>query len=244
MAKRKLSPEHLAKLQAGREARFAKNNEQILEAEVTETPNIQVAQPATGVTLSMEQFQMMLEKFSSKESTASDRGNVIERFSINPSHYKNPVEDLYDLPELRRFSMRENYIIEWSCTPTRYETADKTWYVEPRFELKLMKKQFDDDGNEVERIDNQGKKFYPRVVLGKASFFEDPPANIIEAELAGLTIDDLDSEEFQEKMRMYRYRFWIIERLNPRKIQASSSAIREEVIGGKVYEIQEYSKPV
>lgn len=222
--------------------------------------------PAPTVTLTQEQFQMMLDRLQSTEPTApapqesvnqafpngqpptlNPQGGVvgvIERYPINPKHYQNPVEELYDLPVLRKFAMRENYVIEWKVTPTKYQTAMGTWYIEPRFELTLKKKQWDEDGNEVVKYNDQGKAYYPRIVIGRASFFEDPPANILEAEEAGLSIDDLDSGEFQEKMRMYRYKFWLVERLNPKKPQFTTSKRREEVIGGKVYEIDEYSKPV
>lgn len=217
------------------------------------------------VTLSQEQFQMMLDRLSNREGTEApgpqamqqafpagqptlnSQGGVtgiIERFPINPSHYKNPTEDLYEVPELRRFGLRENFVIDWRVTPTKYQTAMGTWYIEPRFELTLKKKQFDEDNNEIVKHDDKGKAYHPRIVLGRASFFEDPPANILEAELAGLSIDDLDSEVFQDKMRMYRYKFWLMERLSPKKPVFTTSNRREEVIGGKVYEIDEYSQPV
>lgn len=227
---------------------------------VSETPPVPTVPSAPTVTLTQEQFQMMLDRLSSSEGTKqvdpmtlgqpslNSKGGVtgiIERFPINPAHYINPVEELYDTPELRRWGLRENYVIDWSCSPTKYQTAMGTWYIEPRFELILKKRQFDENNEELVKIDPRtGKDYHPRIVLGRASFFEDPPANILEAELAGLSIDDLDSGEFQEKMRMYRYKFWLIERLNPKKPQYTTNHRREEVIGGKVYEIEEYSNPI
>lgn len=223
-----------------------------------------VVQPT--VTLSQEQFQMMLDRLQKSEPTtqaspqainqAFPQGNVptlntlggvvgvVERFPVDPRHYKSPVDELYEVPELRRYSMKENYVIEWKVTPTRYQTAMGTWYIEPRFELTLKKKQFDENNDELVRHDDNGKPYYPRIVLGRVSFFEDPPANLLEAEQAGIEPDDLDTGEFQEKMRMYRYKFWLIEQLNPKKPKFTTRDSHEEVIGGKVYEIQEYSNPV
>lgn len=230
-----------------------------------EEPPQPVMAPAQGVTLTQEQFQMMLDRLAARpEPQASPEAmqqafpggqppslnsqggvvGVVERFPIDPKHYQSPVEELYDLPELRRFGLRENYVIEWNVRPVKYQTAMGTWYIEPKFELILKKKQFDEDNNELIKYDTKGNPYYPRLILGRASFFEDPPANILEAEEAGVEIDDLDKPEFQEKMRMYRYKFWLMERLSPKKPQYTTNNRREEVIGGKVYEIDEYSKPV
>lgn len=238
------------------------DDSQHLESEFEQKVNEPQAQPT--VTLTQEQFQMMLDRLSARPEAPATQAafnqafpgttpqlntqggvvGVVERFPIDPKHYVNPVEQLYDMPELRRYALRENYIIEWRVTPTKYQTAMGTWYIEPRFELILKKKQYDEEGNELVKYDKNGKAFHPRIVLGRASFFEDPPANIMEAEEAGVGVDDLDKPEFQEKMRMYRYRFWLNEQLNPKRPAYHTNARREEVIGGKVYEIDEYSNPI
>ena len=218
--------------------------------------------PAQGVTLTQEQFQMMLDRLANRpEYQASpeviekqfgqvprlnSQGGVVgvvERFPIDPQHYNNPVEKLYDAPALSRFALRLNYVIEWSVTPTKYQTAMGTWYIEPRFELTLKRKQLDDDGNEVVKHDGNGKPYHPRIVLGRGSFFNDPPADIMEAEQAGLTLANVETPEGQENMRMYRYLFWLTERLIPKKPQMTTQKRREEVIAGRVYEIDEYSNP-
>lgn len=217
------------------------------------------------VTLTQEQFQMMLDRLSARPEpqaspaalqqafptgqppTLNAQGGVvgvIERFPIDPKKYDNPLDQLYDTPELRRFNLRDNYVLDWKVTPTKYQTAMGTWYIEPRFELTLKKKQWDEDGNELVKYDDKGKAFHPRIVIGRASFFEDPPANILEAEEAGVSLDDLDKPEFQDKMRMYRYRFWLLERIMPKRQTWTTSRVNEEVIGGKVYEIDEFSNPI
>lgn len=216
------------------------------------------------VTLTQEQFNQLLNRINELENKKeaapevavaagvpvpqlNSQGGVvgvIERYPIDPNNYKDPTDELYDTPELRRFGLRDNFVIKWSISPTRYQTAMGTWYVEPRFELTLLRKQFDEDNNEVVKIDEKtGRSFNPRIILGRVSFFEDPPADMIEAEQAGVSMNDLDVGEFQNKMRMYRYRFWIAEKLNPRPPKSTTSNKKMEVIGGKIYEIDEYSKP-
>jgi hypothetical protein len=233
---------------------------------VTEAPAVdpQSLMPQL-VTLTQDQFQQMLDRIAARPETPASQEavqqafpggqaptidatgrvtGVIERYPIDPRFYKSPVEELYDTPELQRFNLRYNWVIEWGVTTTKYQTAMGTWYVEPRFELTLKKKQFDEDNNELIKVDDKGQAYHPRIVWGRASFFEDPPANLLEAELAGLTLDDVDTPEFNEKMRMYRYKFWLIERVSPKAPKFTTSNRREEVIGGKAYEIDNSSMPL
>jgi hypothetical protein len=209
------------------------------------TPTPETAVP--GVTLTNEQFEMLLNRFSGmgkEPDTTTPTVGIVERFPIRPDAYVNPVEMLYDIPKLRRFGLRENYVIDWKVSTTRYETRQGQWYMEPRFELTLKRKQFNEEGEEVVKHDKHGKPFHPRIVLGRASFFVDPPADMIEAELAGLADADLSDEELQERMFFWRYSMWIEERLMPKLPDFTTNAMKEEVIGGKAYEIEEYSMPV
>jgi hypothetical protein len=199
------------------------------------------------VKLSNEQFQEMMNRLSKLENkkeelakgpqpqTGTPRMNeigqpigVTEKASLNIKDYENPVERLYDLPALKRFGMRENYVIDWNVTPTRYQTAFGTWFVEPRFELTLKRRRFDDDDKTI-----------GFVILGRASFFEDLPANLLEAELAGLTTDDVGTPQFSDKMRMYRYSAWLAETIKPRRPDTTKKKVKLEVIGGQAWEVEE-----
>jgi hypothetical protein len=194
-----------------------------------------------------EQFQMMLEAFGGKTQASEDsikHEKVNKPYPMEQSYYQNPVDTLYDLPELRRFSMRENFVIEWTVKPVKYQTAQGDWYMEPKFELTLKRKQLDENGEEVVYQYENGDKYYKRPILGRANFFNDPPADVMEAEQAGILVEDLEKPEIQERMRMFRYRLWLTERLSPRMPQANTHSIREEVIGGKVYQIDNSSRPL
>ncbi len=226
----------------------------IEEAEETEKseefqPVADVAQSTQGVTLSNEQFQQLLQAFQANSNKGQiNIGNqgqikeVLEKASVNPALYVDPTDYLYDLPELKRFSMRENFVIEYKFSTIKYETAQGVWYVEPKFELTLKRKQFDPQtGEELVKKKPDGTEYKPRIVIGKALFFEDSPSNIEEATLAGLSYEDVESDTFAEKMRLWRFKNWLIERINPRPTITKTSNMREEVIGGKVYQIDEYS---
>lgn len=215
------------------------------ETENSTSHNIETtSNPSNGtVTMTDEQFQMLLQAFQSGERVKSSGSTgVTEKTSINSSNYPNPVEELYDIPELKRFNLRDNYVIEYKFGTAKYETRQGEWYVEPKFQLTLKKKQFDSvTGEELVKKRPDGTTFKPRVVIGSAVFFEDAPANIEQAELAGIEISDIDDKSFADKMRMWRYKGWIIERINPRPVITTTNHTREEVIGGKVYQIDEYS---
>lgn len=214
------------------------------EAPVASSP--QVAQ-APAVAMTADQFEALLQRFSgmgSEKSKQIEGVGIIERFPVSKDFYKNPVEELYDIPKFRRFGMRDNFVIDWTVNQARYETKQGQWYIEPRFELTLKRKQLDDEGNEIVRHDKMGKAFHPRIVLGRASFFIDPPADMVEAELAGLDDSGLADDELRERMQFWRYSMWIEERLIPKLPEKTTQGLKEEVINGKAYQIEEYSLPV
>lgn len=257
MPRKKWTPEERAafgeKMRAAREAKLKEKVPTVSEVELPEVPTEpttapelppQVAAPAVAMTA--EQFEMLLQRFSSmgQEPKKVESVGIIERFPIRPENYKNPVEELMDSPKFRRFGMRDNFALDWVVTPTKYETKQGQWYTEPRFELTFKRKQLDDNGNEIVRHDKFGKAFHPRIVLGRASFFIDPPADMIEAELAGLDEAGLSDEELQDRMMFWRYHMWVEERLVPKQPEKTTNALKEEVIGGRAYQIEEFSAPL
>jgi hypothetical protein len=220
-------------------------------APVAQLPPIEEVTSKDTVTLTTEQFQDMMDRLSNLEQQKPESPQpqsaipridqatgqaigVTEKHSINPNDYKDPTEALYNLPELRRFAFRENYVLRWTVTPTRYQTAFGTWFVEPRFELTLLRRRFDEEG--VERPD--------KIIVGRASFFEDLPANLMEADLAGLSVDDVGTPDFSEKMKMYRYKLWLVENLTPKRPSSTKKKVKLEVIGGTAYEVEEGSEVV
>lgn len=198
-----------------------------------------------NVTLTNEQFQQLLQAFQANQGVQlpkSSSNEVVERVSINPNAYNDPTEFLYDIPELKRFNLRENFVITYNFSTIKYQTAQGAWYIEPKFEVQLMRKQFDPvTGEELIKKKPDGTTYKPRIILGKAIFFEDAPANIEEAQLAGLSVDDIDKDDFAEKMRFWRMKEYVVSRISPKPTITKTSRMREEVIGGKVYQIDEYS---
>lgn len=227
----------------GERMKAARNkNEQTKSKQKVETPKAQ-----GEVTLTQEQFQSLMSRLdkvenSKTENEASDSGfdkfgkpqGVIQRYSIDPSYYKNPLDRLYDLAELVRFSLKDNYELTWNVEQVVYETKYGTSMADPKFTIVLKRKVYD----------NSGELTTKRILVQTGVFFEDPIASIAEAVKLGLSIDNANSSEFLEQMRFLRYKQWLVDIFNPQLPSTTNKRITEEVIDGKVYQIEDYSEVV
>lgn len=233
MPRKEMTPEERQawgeKMRKARDAAKKAKESMVSEPEVTTTET-----QGDVITLTKAQFDELLKqvneaKTSAPVAAAHVDAKVKELFPL--SGYLSPVEKLYDEPKFARFALRNNFEIRWEVKPIKYQTAQGEWFVEPRFELTLLRRQFDEEGKEAAQ----------KIVLGRSSFFEDPAANLIEAEQAGLTEDDLQTPEGLEKIRYWRYIRWIDEKLNPRRVINQAPKSNLTVIGGKVYEVEAFS---
>lgn len=215
--------------------------EKMRNARAKKTEAVVPEQPKEEAPVSRAEYEALLAKLEQlgvaaqpAPQTAAPAASsaVIELFSVNPSDYPNPVEAIYDNPKFTRFALRQNFELRWKVTPVRYQTAQGAWMMEPRFEITLLRRRFNEEGAELPS----------KIVVGRASFFEDPPANMLEAELAGLDDADFGSKDFANQMRMYRCVRWLDEKLNPRRPGGRKLESNLEVIGGKVYEIEAYNE--
>lgn len=245
MPKRTLSPEHLAKLQAGRLKKRQEN-----QTKVADKPQ---------VTLDEDKFKELMDRLArleeSKTQTLTSPPNqgfdqfgkpqgVMQKYSIDPSYYNDPRDGLYDLPELKRQAMRENFHIDWEVEQLIYETKYGTSFSEPKFTLTLFQKRFDDEGKEIVKTAPDGKVYHPRIVRQVGIFFEDPVAAIKVAQELGLPIDNANTREFLEQMRFMRYKQWLLEIFNPTRPTSTATKRHQEVIGGKVYQVEAYSNVI
>lgn len=202
------------------------------------------------IELTQEQFDTIMNRMNQLESsgakTASDAEfvpgtnaygkptGILQKFSVDPSDYKDPRGELYDLKELERFAFKQNFVLDWEVEQTLYETKYGTSVSEPKFTLTLKQRRFDEDGNPKDGL----------IVRGRGIFFEDPSASIKEAAALGLAIDKANSAEFLSQMRFLRYKSWVTEILSPRRPDSTKLKTHEEVIGGRVYVIEDYNNAV
>lgn len=218
------------------------------------------------VNLTQDQFQALMERLSKLETNKTESFDVksanepqlnqlgravgiMQKYSVDPRDYSDPREQLYSLPELERFAFRQNYYLNWDVEQTQYETKYGTSFSEPRFELRLYKRLFEDDGTPTVITDNvgapvldeQGRPQLKSYLVKKAFFFEDPAASMKEAQQLGMRVDNANSKDFLEQMRKLRYKSWLLEIFNrPKAVKTNRK--EQMVIGSSVVEVESYSE--
>lgn len=206
-----------------------------------------MAKAKKDVTLSQEQFDNLMNRLNSLEENKTQTvtqeptrppvdqfgkpTGIIQKYSVDPAHYKDPRKALSLLKELERVAFDVNYMLDWEVQQLIYETKFGTSFSEPKFTLVLYRRMFDEDGNPTDK----------RMLIQRGIFFEDPAASIKEAVDMGLPVDNANSSEFLESMRFERYKRWLLDIFNPKKLGSTKRKVTEQVIGGKVVEVEEYS---
>lgn len=207
------------------------------------TKEVKTSQEEEKVTLTKEQFDALMSRLESVEnvkttSTTPISGfdqfgkptGIIQRYNIDPSHYTSPVDRLYDIQELKREALRENYELIWDVDQIVYETKYGTSFADPKFSIVLKRKVYD-GGELTDR----------RIIIQTGVFFEDPAASVKEAIGLGLPINNSNTPEFLEQMRYLRYKQWLLDIFNPQLPKSTKAQAHDEVIDGKVYSIEDYS---
>lgn len=216
--------------------------------------------PAT-VEIGQDQLQALMERLNKLESNKTETSNgsaqinnlgravgVMQKYSVDPADYANPIPELMAVKELERFAFKENYYMTWDVEQTQYETKYGTSFSEPRFQLRLYKRLYDEDGTPMVKVDNtgkpvldaQGKEQFRAYLVKQAFFFEDPAASMKEALALGIPVTNANSKDFLEKMRKLRYRQWLVEIFNRPKT-SSTSRKEQMVIGSSIVQVESYS---
>jgi tetrahydromethanopterin S-methyltransferase subunit G len=228
--------------------------------EPTETP------AENKVELTQDQFQALMERLDKLETNRTETlatknepqlnqlgraVGVMQKYSVDPRDYQDPREELMNLPELERFAFKPNYYLGWDVEQTQYETKYGTSFSEPRFEIRLYKRLFEDDGTPTVKTDNEGKPVldeqgrpqYKSYLVKKGFFFEDPGASVKEAQALGLPINNANSKDFLEQMRKLRYKTWLLEVFNKPK-SADTTRKEQMTIGSSIVQVESYSEEV
>lgn len=202
----------------------------------------------TKVELTQDQFQTLMNRLNKLEDSRTEIRTeapqsidatgrpigIMVKYSVDPAHYKDPRESLYDMPKLRKYALKDNYMIDYELEQQVVDTKYGTTYLHPKFILKLWKKMFDDEDNPTDK----------RFLIQTGIFFEDPETSIKEALSLGLPVEEANESDFLEKMRFYRYEQWLLDIFNPKRLTSTKPKVRDEVIAGKVYQVEEYSNVV
>lgn len=212
------------KMQDARDKKKEKVEEQV-KKEAPQASGDVIAQTVAAV----------LKELSKEEKKTPRGGNVTELYSLDKSDYEDPTDKLYDLPELSKKAMRENYKIYWSLEMCRYQTADGAWFQEPRFVVELWRFPTDQELAESEEKGGQIKKD-TEILVGKHMQLEDEAAAREIATKLGLKVgaDFEDFDQLMEAMRFERIKQWIVSTLVPRHDKHAVKAPKELAIGGTV----------
>lgn len=198
------------------------------------------------VTIPESQLNELLERMAKLEAqkdyqpqkaTISPTGQVIgiqEKFPINKGLYLHldPRERLMSEPQLKRFALDENYSLYWDVFVSTYTTSSGVKMSEPRFELQIRQKEFDDDGNETGEYQ-----------IAKHVSHEDYDAAVELALSLGMDVDPQMGVDFLDEMRYQNWKMFIMEIFYPPKtIKVTNSGKKEMVVDGRVVTFYENPK--
>lgn len=222
----------------------AKNNVVIVEAPVPPEPapaEIAAEESPSALAQQVLELKAQMELLIKMQAAAPAQGaqisggriiGTVEKYLVDPAHYPDPRDRLREEPKLQRFAFKSNYELVYEVQTTSYETKDGVNMKEPRFNLELHRIVFNDDGPTDKRI-----------VLRRLTFHEDPQAAIIIARENELDPDTYPGGEkvFLDDMRYLRIRSWLLEAFYPPQNDQPRKNMREEVIGGKMFQTFEIS---
>lgn len=226
--KRTLSPEHLAKLQAGR-ARKAKQR----QVETTTLPAQSKYDADDIAELRRQVEELKAMQFTQQPVVQNPQFNAqggivgtFEKYIIDPARYPDPRERLSQESRLATFAFPLNWELNWDVSVSEYPTIDGRRVKEPKFTIELIQIWRDEDGNPTDK----------RVKWKRMVMHEDPEAALAIAREKNLEVDKSNEKAFLDEMRYLRVRDWLFEAFYPPKSTASTGR-KEEVIGNTLVEV-------
>lgn len=220
-------------------------SEQDLKPAAEKAPEPQPSKPAEGVTLTQDQFNELMNRLNNAEravvniasgsqqasQTASQTAQgrpvgISKKWSTNPKDYPDPTDKLYDLKELSRYNLRENFELKWEVEPVTYETKWGTMITEPRFNITLFRKYFEEDGEWHGKL----------IKIQKGQWHEDEQAAYQILTAMGIEVDEGSDElkEILDRARYERFRQWLIALFKPQRLNEAKTSEVETVIDGQV----------
>lgn len=150
------------------------------------------------------------------------------KYPVEPEYYPNPRERLYDIPFLKRYNLRDNYIITWGVEGVEYE-KNGVAFAEPRFICHLYRRIYDDENNDTGTA----------ALISRTFLHEDRLVALTTANKLGITDQFADEREIMDEIRFIRVRDWLIALFTPYKFQAFKKKPRMMVIAGKQVEVHD-----
>lgn len=247
MPKKNMTPEERKafgeKMKAARAAKQVEKIEQVTDIGLQEQPTLPDVpigvDPIT--TISQDDLNSMLSYIKELESANWRKSNqqteglqlnsggglvgTVEKFSTEATSYPDPVERLKTEDRLKRFAFVDNYDLDFNIKTISYTTIDGIRTKEPKFELNLIRKMYDDMGELT-----NGRYTVCRLIM-----HEDPDTAIQIAQDNGIVVESEDEKTFLDEMRYLRCRDWLLECFYPAPVKREENK-REMVIDGKLVE--------
>ncbi len=249
--KRTLSPEHLAKLQAGRAAKQAQK-EETKPTNPQEEPEETISYANDIDELKKQIAELKAAGFGQQPQTQtpqfSQSGGLIgvfEKYIVDPKNYPNPSERLSTDPGLKRYraTFKQDYYPIFKVETAQYPTQDGRNVKEPRFTLELWHNRFTDDGDLMKNEKGEIIRFKTKTFV----WHEDPQAAIVIARENGIDVEEWTDgsinrtqKDFLDEMRYLRIRDMLIDSFFP-KPPESTQRRREEVIGNQLVEVRAFA---
>lgn len=200
------------------------------EPKVQPSPEIQSDTDVTELLKRVKELESKLTQNQQPQVTAQGMIGTLTKYSLDPNKYPDPITRLANEARLKRFAFEDNYELKFDMTTVAYETRNGVNTEEPKFELQLIGKVFDEAGEPTNK----------RYIMRKLIFFEDPQAALTIARDNNLEIDQSDEDNFLNEMRYLRMRDWLMDLFYPKPANPEGRK-REEVIGNTLVEVYEIS---
>lgn len=154
---------------------------------------------------------------------------VITKASINPADYPDPTDRIKEEQRLAPYAFSLNYDMTFKVTSVQYETKAGVNYIEPQFNIELLR---------VVRDDSTGEDTGRRYVIGKLVIHDDPQTALMIAHANGFDSNAMSETDLLNEMRYIQIRDWVFE-----SFFAPLSVNREDrsemVVNGKVVQFFE-----
>lgn len=229
--KRPRTPAQLANDQLMREAHQNKNPQ-------TKEPTQINQDKSEGGTLTQDQYAELMQRLEAVENTPNQTVDqhleekqtvsvnqhgqsvgIITKFPIEARLYPDPRDELYDLPELRRFSPRDNVKFTWTVKGQVYETKFGTNVQEPFFTLDVHRLDYDEEGN----LKPQAFR------IGRLIFNEDETEALQIAQDMKFNLNISDMREIMNVARVERIKRWLLPYFQGHKIPPLQDNSSEQV---------------
>lgn len=234
MKKRTLSPEHLAKLQAGRLAAQKAKETAPINPGPDDTVHVAPDQSTIDLQAQIAELKQAMAAMQAgmkapEAPNMNKQGDLIgewEKYLVDPANYPDPTPRLKAEPRLQNIAFNHNYELNYTVSVSSYETKTGKNVKEPKFHVDLYRIVLNDQGDATDK----------RYVARKMVFHEDPQAALVIAREQGVDVDKSNEANFLNEMRYLRVRDWLFNVFWPRPADEQHK-IHEEVIGGSVVQV-------